>query len=582
MIFILATIVFIAYAGSVGSAEQILKENSINEEFQVTFGGHGAVEDGPAKTLLTVDGELSSEASSSVSGFSSKTQVSVISARAQNSKAAVSNTLPEARIVSITPNPAQQGSSVTFKGRGTDTDGSIKGYLWKIDGTIVSTKASFSTSKIPLGTHTITFSVKDNRGAWSAEVTQSLEIKSPNVAPVANIDFIESTAIFGNNIRFLGSGTDPDGGTIVAYRWKIDGTIVSTEASFDKDDIAVGTHEIAFSVQDDSKAWSAEVIRQLTITEPPKLVASIDSISPGTTVTVGTEITFTGSGTDTYPGRSITGYVWKIDGAIVNEDASFSKSDIAVGTHTITFSVQDDGGASSEATETLTVTEIPVEVPSEATVILTFDDGWKTDYDVVRPLLKERGIRSTHYIIGSMANSGYSDYMSWAEIKTMYDDGFDMECHSYTHKDLTTLSSTAIIKEMQQVDNAFVTHNMKAPRHIAYPYGEYNAKVISAISQYRDSARVVSWDNDYYYPVESLKKPYELPCYPTEQHNTIAEIDKAIKGKYVLIISCHKVTENPGPYDISISEFKSIIDYIKFKNIRTQTISGYYEEAFKT
>ena len=49
MVLILSIILFIAYSSCVGSAEQILKENNIHEDSQITFAQNGAVEGGPAK-----------------------------------------------------------------------------------------------------------------------------------------------------------------------------------------------------------------------------------------------------------------------------------------------------------------------------------------------------------------------------------------------------------------------------------------------------------------------------------------------------------------------------------------------------
>ena len=213
-------------------------------------------------------------------------------------------------------------------------------------------------------------------------------------------------------------------------------------------------------------------------------------------------------------------------------------------------------------------------------MILTFDDGYRSDYTVVYPEMKSRNMRSTHYIIASMAGSGYPGYMSWAEIREMHEDGFDMQCHSNTHPFLTEMSSDQIIQEMVAVNAAFVAQGMPAPRHTAYPYGDYNANVIATVSQYRDSGRVVTW-GDYSGSTGSLQKPYNLPSYSTEWHNTIAEIDKAIAGNYTLILCIHAVTDTPGQYNMPISEFVSILDHIESNNIPTQTISEYYDKNCK-
>jgi plastocyanin len=87
------------------------------------------------------------------------------------------NQLPTAYIDSVSPNPAYKGQTVSFSGHGSDPDGTIVGYEWRssIDG-FLSSSASFSTSKLSVGTHTIYFKVKDNAGAWSPEVTVILRI----------------------------------------------------------------------------------------------------------------------------------------------------------------------------------------------------------------------------------------------------------------------------------------------------------------------------------------------------------------------------------------------------------------------
>ncbi|MFH1778908.1 MAG: beta-galactosidase [Candidatus Omnitrophota bacterium] len=90
------------------------------------------------------------------------------------------NQPPTATIDSITPNPANQGQAISFTGHGTDTDGSIVAYNWRssIDSQL-STQASFTSSSLSLGTHTIYFKVQDDDGVWSTEVTGNLTITSP-------------------------------------------------------------------------------------------------------------------------------------------------------------------------------------------------------------------------------------------------------------------------------------------------------------------------------------------------------------------------------------------------------------------
>jgi PKD repeat protein/lysophospholipase L1-like esterase len=86
---------------------------------------------------------------------------------------------PTAIIDSITPNPANEGQTVTFSGHGDDLDGVITSYRWRsnINGAL-SSNASFSTSSLAAGNHSITLEVQDNDGLWSAPATRSLTVNA--------------------------------------------------------------------------------------------------------------------------------------------------------------------------------------------------------------------------------------------------------------------------------------------------------------------------------------------------------------------------------------------------------------------
>ena len=86
------------------------------------------------------------------------------------------NIPPSAFIDSILPNSADVGEEVTFTGYGEDADGTIAGYRWEssIDGILNDTDAVFTDSTLSEGTHTISFTVQDNEGEWSAPVEETL------------------------------------------------------------------------------------------------------------------------------------------------------------------------------------------------------------------------------------------------------------------------------------------------------------------------------------------------------------------------------------------------------------------------
>ncbi len=102
-------------------------------------------------------------------------------------KPPAANQQPVAYIDAMPPATVMAGTSLIFTGRGTDADGTIIGYEWRssLDG-MLSTVASFNTSSLSVGTHTITFKVLDNGNSWSAVVSTAITV-TPRVAkPVIN------------------------------------------------------------------------------------------------------------------------------------------------------------------------------------------------------------------------------------------------------------------------------------------------------------------------------------------------------------------------------------------------------------
>src|SRR3989440_12860558 len=71
--------------------------------------------------------------------------------------------------------------------------------------------------------------------------------------------------------------------------------------------------------------------------------------------------------------------------------------------------------------------------------VITFDDGYKSQYEVAWPIMKKYGYPFTMFIYtegvrgGSLAGGGA---ITWEQLADMRDNGIDIEAHSATHQDL--------------------------------------------------------------------------------------------------------------------------------------------------
>jgi peptidoglycan/xylan/chitin deacetylase (PgdA/CDA1 family) len=71
--------------------------------------------------------------------------------------------------------------------------------------------------------------------------------------------------------------------------------------------------------------------------------------------------------------------------------------------------------------------------------VITFDDGWKSQYDVAWPILKKFGYTHTMFIYTEGVRGGHfggGEAISWDQLGEMRDAGIDIEAHSETHQDL--------------------------------------------------------------------------------------------------------------------------------------------------
>jgi hypothetical protein len=125
------------------------------------------------------------------------------------------NEPPTAYIDSISPNPAYEGQTISFSGHGYDPDGKIAECDWRADGRVLSSSCSFSTSLSP-GKYTIYFRVKDDKGAWSKWVTETLEVKAKQKEeiPKEGAEKLSElargkSAFFRSLAEFIDKKTDP-------------------------------------------------------------------------------------------------------------------------------------------------------------------------------------------------------------------------------------------------------------------------------------------------------------------------------------------------------------------------------------
>lgn len=168
---------------------------------------------------------------------------------------ATPNEKPIATIDSIDPMVATWGEDIiSFKGSGTDTDGTISAYQWLLDGDEVLDNSDIfekPASAFGVGDITIYFRVQDNDGDWSDKVSKVITIEREedvNIPDKPTLGSIDPLIDTDGDITL--NWNDVDGATYYnIYRSKDGGTfgriasdIIITESTYLDEDLNDGEY----------------------------------------------------------------------------------------------------------------------------------------------------------------------------------------------------------------------------------------------------------------------------------------------------------------------------------------------------
>jgi peptidoglycan/xylan/chitin deacetylase (PgdA/CDA1 family) len=111
-------------------------------------------------------------------------------------------------------------------------------------------------------------------------------------------------------------------------------------------------------------------------------------------------------------------------------------------------------------------TTTPVQKP----VVLTFDDGWESQYQYAFPLLQKYHYTATFYIYTN-AVSHYGAYMTWDQVRVLEQSGMTIGDHTLSHPHLSDLTSQQLHTEIGGAQSILQEQLGIPIHHFASPYG---------------------------------------------------------------------------------------------------------------
>ena len=117
----------------------------------------------------------------------------------------------------------------------------------------------------------------------------------------------------------------------------------------------------------------------------------------------------------------------------------------------------------------------------EKPIVLTFDDGYRSMYTTVYPLLKERGWSGTFFCI---TDARWSDnYLLSDMIAEMAANGMEIGSHTVSHLELNAFTGSRLHRELSESMDILSDITGKEVNMLCYPAGRYNDETQSAANE---------------------------------------------------------------------------------------------------
>jgi len=117
-------------------------------------------------------------------------------------------------------------------------------------------------------------------------------------------------------------------------------------------------------------------------------------------------------------------------------------------------------------------------------IVLTFDDGNKTDLTYAAPLLKRYGFGATFFITeGLGVPKDPKTFLTWKEVRKLHDAGFEIGNHTRSHPNVTRLSKEKLRAELEHIEKRCKEHGIPRPVTFCYPGWSHNRSAVEVLSE---------------------------------------------------------------------------------------------------
>lgn len=134
---------------------------------------------------------------------------------------------------------------------------------------------------------------------------------------------------------------------------------------------------------------------------------------------------------------------------------------------------------------------------SKKGILICFDDGWKSNYEMIFDLMKSLGLKCNIFLTAGKIGID-KDYLTWENVKTMHKSGLvGFGAHTYTHPNLSDLYNKDMKHEINDT-NALIAQHLDVDVHdFCFPFGAHSKTTIDYFIENHPYDRIYTSNMDY-------------------------------------------------------------------------------------
>jgi peptidoglycan/xylan/chitin deacetylase (PgdA/CDA1 family) len=133
-------------------------------------------------------------------------------------------------------------------------------------------------------------------------------------------------------------------------------------------------------------------------------------------------------------------------------------------------------------------------------VVITFDDGRASQWNAVQEL-NARGMKGVFFILGG------GNALSDGQVRQIIAQGHEIESHTMSHPQLSRLSDAQLVYELVRSKQLLEAKYGVPIRYLAYPYGDYDNRVINATIAAGYDGALAAWGGGSWTPQKRWQEP---------------------------------------------------------------------------